>query len=158
MKKLLFALIAIVAIACNKKENTESTQIATPVDFATQNEADIKKYISDHKLNAQKTESGLYYVINEPGTGKQPTETDNVTVAYKGSFLNGEVFDQSSEEGISFGLNQVIPGWTEGIPLLKEGGSGLLLIPSKLGYGDADNFKIPGGSVLVFEVKLLKVN
>jgi FKBP-type peptidyl-prolyl cis-trans isomerase FkpA len=62
----------------------------------------------------------------------------NVTVAYKGSYTNGNVFDKSSDAGISFGLQQVIKGWTEGI-FFKEGGSGMLLVPSHLGYGSNDS-------------------
>ena len=100
----------------------------------------------------------LYYIINEQGTGTQPTAASNVTVAYKGYFTNGNVFDQSKAEGISFGLNQVIKGWTEGIPYFKTGGSGVLLIPSHLGYGSTNNGPIPGGSVLIFDVKLISVN
>ena len=100
----------------------------------------------------------MYYIINEQGTGTQPTAASNVTVAYKGYFTNGNVFDQSKAEGISFGLNQVIKGWTEGIPYFKTGGSGVLLIPSHLGYGSTNNGPIPGGSVLIFDVKLISVN
>ena len=92
------------------------------------------------------------------GTGAQPTASSNVTVAYKGYFTDGNVFDESKAEGISFGLNQVIKGWTEGIPFFKEGGNGVLLIPSHLGYGSNGSGPIPGGSVLVFNVKLIKVN
>lgn len=122
------------------------------------NEADILQYISDNNLNAQKTDSGLYYVINNEGTGTRPTASSNVTVAYKGYLLDDTVFDESDSNGISFGLNQVIPGWTEGIQLFKEGGDGVLLIPSNLGYGNSGNSSIPGGAVLVFDVKLISVN
>jgi len=87
-----------------------------------------------------------------------PTFTDNVTVAYKGYFLDGSVFDQSNEAGISFNLQGVISGWTEGITYFKEGGSGMLLIPAHLGYGSYNFNGIPGGSVLVFEVNLISVN
>ena len=80
----------------------------------------------------------MYYVITDPGTGTKPTASSNVTVAYKGYFTNGTVFDQSDAAGISFGLNQVIKGWTEGIPLLKTGGSGILFVPAHLGYGNND--------------------
>ena len=111
-----------------------------------------------NNLTAQRSDSGLYYVINEAGDGEQPTAASNVTVAYKGYFTNGNVFDQSKPEGISFGLNQVIKGWTEGIPYFKEGGSGILLVPAHLGYGNNDRDPIPGGSVLIFEVKLITVN
>ncbi|MEP2059979.1 MAG: FKBP-type peptidyl-prolyl cis-trans isomerase, partial [Maribacter litoralis] len=91
------------------------------------------------------------------GDGAAPTATSNVTVAYKGYFLNGTVFDQS-EEGITIGLDQVISGWTEGIQLFNEGGNGMLLIPAHLGYGSFDYNGIPGGSVLVFDIELLSVN
>ena len=127
-------------------------------DFERQTEEDIIKYIEDNDLNANRTNSGLYYVIDNSGSGTRPTSSSNVTVAYKGYFLDGSVFDQSDANGISFGLNQVISGWTEGIPLFKEGGEGLLLVPSNLGYGDNRRGSIPGGAVLVFDINLISVN
>ena len=127
-------------------------------DYETQNEAAILKYIDDNNLNATRTDSGLYYVVNNEGTGTQPTSTSNVTVAYKGYFLDGTVFDESDSDGIPFGLNQVITGWTEGIQLFKEGGDGILLIPYTLGYGINGSGAIPGASVLIFDVKLNSVN
>lgn len=128
------------------------------VEFSAVNDAEIVKYIASNQLNAVKTESGLYYVIDEPGTGKQPTATSNVTVAYKGYYTNKTVFDQGSTTGVSFNLQNVIKGWTEGIPHFKEGGSGKLLIPAALGYGSYTYNTIPGGSVLIFDVKLISVN
>ncbi|WP_369828808.1 FKBP-type peptidyl-prolyl cis-trans isomerase [Flavobacterium sp. 1] len=128
------------------------------VEYSAANDAEIVKYIADNKLNAVKTASGLYYVIDEAGTGKQPTATSNVTVAYKGYFTNKTVFDQSTANGVSFNLQQVIKGWTEGIPYFKEGGSGKLLIPATLGYGSNNYSTIPGGSVLIFDIKLISVN
>ena len=149
MKKILFVFTLVLIISCSKEKE---------VDYVAQNEEEIAAYVAKNKLNAQRSDSGLYYVINEAGTGKQPTATSNVTVAYKGYFTNGSVFDQSNADGISFGLQQVIRGWTEGIPYFKEGGSGILLVPAHLGYGNSDYSGIPGGSVLIFEVKLIKVN
>lgn len=149
MKKILFALTLILSMSCSKDKE---------VDYVAQNEQDINAYIAKNNLTAQRSDSGLYYIVNEAGTGAQPTATSNVTVAYKGYFTNGNVFDQSKPEGISFGLNQVIKGWTEGIPYFKEGGSGILLVPAHLGYGNDDRGPIPGGSVLIFEVKLITVN
>lgn len=128
------------------------------VEYSAANEAEILKYIADNNLNATRTDSGLYYVINEAGTGKQPTATSNVTVAYKGYLTNKNVFDQSTDSGISLDLQKVIKGWTEGIPYFKEGGSGILLIPATLGYGSVNNNSIPAGSVLIFDVKLISVN
>ena len=128
------------------------------IDYEAKNEADIIEYIEENDLVANRTNSGLYYVINEEGTGTRPTSSSNVTVAYKGYFLDGTVFDQSDANGISFGLDQVIRGWTEGIPLFKEGGEGILLIPSSLGYGLNGAGSIPRGAVLVFDVNLISVN
>jgi len=152
MKYALFAGLLTLFISCNSGSKDEN------IDFVKQNDADITAYIKEKNLDATKTDSGMYYVITDPGTGAQPTATSNVTVTYKGSFLNGKVFDESEADGISFPLNQVIKGWTEGIPLFKEGGSGILLIPAHLGYGENDYSTIPGGSVLIFDVKLISVN
>ncbi len=155
--KLLYtiALSLLLFTSCNTENKTEITE---PIDYTAQNEADIVAYIAENELNATKSESGLYYVIDEQGTGEQPTETSDVTVAYRGYFLNGNVFDESDEEGISFNLSGVIQGWTEGIQYFNEGGSGILLIPAHLGYGSYDYSTIPGGSVLIFDIELLKVN
>ena len=128
------------------------------VNYATENDEEIQAYLAENSLEAQQSDSGLYYIIDEPGTDSQPTTSDNVTVAYKGYFTNGEVFDQSDSDGITFGLGQVIPGWTEGITYFKEGGSGMLLIPSHLGYGNSGRASIPGGAVLIFDVDLKSVN
>ena len=148
---LSLCLVLTICISCSKdKEQT--------VDFTAQNEKEITEFIANNKLTAQKSDTGLYYVINDPGTGAQPTATSNVTVAYKGTFINGKIFDQSTNAGIKIGLNQVIKGWTEGIPHFKVGGSGIILVPAHLGYGSYDYNGIPGGSVLIFDVKLISVN
>ena len=154
MRHLLSSLIVLTLfISCTKPETNNE-----PIDYTAKNDKEITDYIAKNNLTAQKSDSGLYYVINEPGTGTQPTATSNVTVAYKGYYTNGTIFDQSSASGSSFGLNQVIRGWTEGIPHFKTGGSGILLIPANLGYGNYNYMGIPGGSVLIFDVKLISVN
>ena len=150
MKASLFALLFIFFISCGGDDQ--------PKDYISLNEKEIQQYLVNKNLQAEKSPSGLYYIIENEGTGLHPTTTDQVRVAYKGYFLNGSVFDQSAAEGISFNLQQVIRGWTEGITYFKEGGSGLLLIPSHLGYGFQDYRGIPGGSVLIFEIDLIKVN
>ncbi|KJD35778.1 peptidylprolyl isomerase [Tamlana sedimentorum] len=152
MKKTLLAFALIIPLIFTACKNDDT------VDYRTQNDEDIQNYIAENSLNAVKTDSGLYYVINEQGSGEQPTYTSNVTVAYKGYFLNGSVFDESSESGVSFNLQQVIAGWTEGITYFKEGGSGILLIPAHLGYGNSSYAGIPGGSVLIFDINLISVN
>jgi len=153
MKYPILTIILTLFLACDSNENGNES-----VDYKVQNEQDITAYINEKNLNAQKSDSGLYYVINEEGTGDRPNSTSNVTVAYKGYYLNGSVFDESSSNGISFGLQQVIKGWTEGITYFKEGGSGILLVPAHLGYGNTDSRGIPGGSVLIFEINLISVN
>jgi FKBP-type peptidyl-prolyl cis-trans isomerase FkpA len=114
------------------------------------------QYISDNKLEVDSTLSGIYYVIHEPGEGEHPTSSSTVTVSYKGTYLDGRVFDQADIQ--SFGLNGLIQGWKEAIPLLKPGGRGTFLIPSALGYGTTGSGSIPGNAVLVFEVELIDFN
>jgi len=153
MKPLFFALFIVLFVSCNDDDENCLSK-----DYKVENEKEIVAYIADNNLDATASGSGLYYVIDEQGTGAQPTQDSNVTVAYKGSYTNGGIFDQSDEDGVSFDLNRVIPGWTEGIQYFKEGGNGLLLIPSHLAYGSCDYNGIPGGSVLIFEVNLISVN
>ncbi|HLT23059.1 MAG TPA: FKBP-type peptidyl-prolyl cis-trans isomerase [Bacteriovoracaceae bacterium] len=110
---------------------------------------------------AVKTESGLAYKVIKEGTGATPTAEDTVEVHYHGTLTDGTVFDSSVERGktISFPLNRVIKGWTEGLQLMKEGGKTKFVIPSDLAYGEAGAPpKIPGGATLIFEVELFKVN
>lgn len=128
------------------------------VDYTQLDEDIILQYISDNNLNAEPTGSGLYYVINSTGNGEFPNINSLVTVAYKGTLTDGITFDQSSSNGITFPLSNVIQGWQEGIPLFSEGGSGILLIPSALGYGSQSVGNIPENSVLIFEVTLLNVD
>lgn len=127
------------------------------IDYVAENRQEILDYISDNELDAMESDSGLFYVIEEQGTGDNPGEASNVTVTYSGYFTDGEVFD-SNDQGVSFNLNQVIAGWTEGMQYFKEGGKGKLLIPSALGYGRFGNQVIPGGAVLIFDVELLSIN
>lgn len=122
------------------------------------NEADIQEYITTNNLNPEQSNTGLYYIITKEGTGNKPTISSNVKVYYKGYLLNGTVFDESEADGIDFNLNQLISGFGEGMTYLKEGGETTLIIPSKLAYGNNSSGKIPGGSVIVFDVKLININ
>lgn len=113
------------------------------------------------KEGVKVTPTGLQYKIINEGTGKKPGATSNVTVHYTGKLIDGSVFDSSVSRGepATFGLNQVIPGWTEGLQLLKEGGKAVLYIPSELGYGDRGaGGVIPPYAALIFEVELIKVD
>lgn len=107
------------------------------------------------------TASGLRYIVLKEGTGKIPGPTSNVTVHYEGKLTDGKVFDSSFQRGepIAFGLNQVIPGWTEGVQLMKEGARYKFYIPYQLAYGERGYpGAIPPKSDLIFEVELIKVN
>ncbi len=150
MRNILIIALALFIVSCGDDDG--------PPNFDGTNEEQIQQYIADNNLDATRTSSGLYYVILNEGTGNRPSATDNVRVAYKGYFTNGNVFDESDSNGISFPLNGVIPGWTEGIQLFKEGGNGILLISSDLGYGDRGTNGIPGGTVLIFDVNLIRIN
>lgn len=108
----------------------------------------------------KETESGLQYKVIQEGTGVKPMATDTVNVHYHGKLINGNVFDSSVERGepISFPLNQVIQGWTEGLQLMTVGSKYTFFIPADLAYGDSPVGTIPAGSTLVFDVELLGVN
>jgi FKBP-type peptidyl-prolyl cis-trans isomerase FklB len=103
---------------------------------------------------------GLQYMIIKQGDGPKPTATDKVKCHYKGSFIDGTVFESSLERGepIDFSVNGVIAGWTEALQLMPVGSKWRLFIPSDLAYGDQPNGKIKPGSTLVFEVELIAIN
>lgn len=126
------------------------------------NEAAGKKYREKFakEKGVKETASGLLYRIEKSGTGQAPKDTDTVTVHYKGNLIDGTEFDNSHKrsEPTSFPLNGVIPGWQEGMKLLKKGGKITLVIPPDLAYGkEGIQNNIPGNSTLKFEVKLLEV-
>ena len=121
-----------------------------------------EKFLEENKKNegVKVTASGLQYVVEKEGEGAQPTATDEVTVHYTGKLLNGQVFDSSVQRGEPATLprNRVIPGWTEGVQLMKEGAKYTFFIPSDLAYGPQGiPNAIPPHSTLIFEVELIKV-
>jgi len=170
MKQLLTALLSLTLfISCSKDKDEVK-------DYTAENEKEIVDYLAQNNLTAQRTNSGLYYIITKEGesqsegenTGEgenteenendgHPTLNSNITVIYKGYFTNGKVFDESTE-GVSYSLRTLIPGWKEGIPLLKSGGEMQLFVPAHLGYGSNGNKTVPGGAVLIFEITLVSVN
>lgn len=120
-----------------------------------------QKFLEENALNKSvyQTKSGLQYKIEKKGNGKKPSANSKVKVHYTGKLLDGKVFDSSVERGqpAEFFLNQVIPGWTEGLQLMDVGSKYILYIPHNLAYGEQVVGSIPPGSTLIFEVELLEI-
>ena len=134
---------------------------AEAIAKSAQDEGD--KYRADFAKDkdVKTTKSGLLYKIENAGKGEAIKATDTVKVHYTGKLPNGKVFDSSVERGqpVEFQLNQVIPGWTEGLQLVKKGGKIQLVIPPALGYGkQGAGASIPPNSTLIFDVEVLDVN
>lgn len=147
---LTIVLIIMLAVSCTNKEQEETDE--------------RNAYLQENNITVAPTASGLYYIETQEGEGDYyPQEGDIVQVHYTGKLLNGEVFD-SSEGGnpiqFTLGIGQVIPGWDEGIALMKRGGKATLIIPSDLAYGTSGSSSgsIPPYSTLVFEVELVSIN
>ncbi len=130
---------------------------------AEENMANGAEYLKKNleRPEVTETDSGLQYEVLEQGEGTdKPSATDKVTVHYHGTLIDGSVFDSSVQRGepIAFCLNQVIPGWTEGVQLMSVGDKYRFYIPASLGYGNRRVGSIPAGSVLIFDVELLGIN
>jgi peptidylprolyl isomerase len=155
MKFIVLAVVIALVIfyfaknSINKKAAIEN--IAIGKDFLIKNKA---------SQDVQETASGLQYQVLQKGQGQtHPSASSPVKVHYHGLLLDGTVFDSSVERGepISFSLNQVIKGWTEGVQLMVEGDKFKFFIPSELAYGNRSTGKISAGSLLIFEVELLEI-
>ena len=170
MKKIFAMAVAALLMtgmaSCggNETASTESTE-ETAVDYGQQikdNKTLGREFLEENAKNDSvvQTKSGLQYMVLKEGNGAKPGPTDKVTVHYTGRLLDGTVFDSSVERGepATFALNQVIPGWTEGLQLMSEGSEYRLFIPSELAYGSKGaGDKILPNSTLIFDVKLIKV-
>lgn len=150
------------------KEQECSMIVQTYMTQAMEKKTEVLKEEGVAFLEANKTkpgivvtESGLQYQVVNSGSGKVPTASDEVTVHYTGKLIDGTVFDSSVERGepATFGVGQVISGWTEALQLMHEGDKFILFIPSELGYGERGaGGQIPPYAALIFEVELIKVN
>jgi len=170
---IFIALISAIS-ACNTSPPDAKTQIAKEMKemkemtiFDEGKETPFFKIevesigIADNAVEGfEKTPSGLQYRILREGTGPKPTARDSVLAHYKGQLTNGKEFDSSYKRGnpISFPLSGVIPGWTEGMQLIGEGGMIEFILPYQLGYGEGGTSGIPGLATLQFIVELQKVN
>ena len=169
------AMAGQAMIDCAEGRSQITDQAARPLlmrfqqDFERRQRAGVqenidagRKYLEQVSNNKSvyTTASGLRYRMLREGNGKRPTATDRVKVHYTGKLIDGTTFDSSVDRGepITFPLNQVIPGWTEGLQLMDEGSKYMLYIPYNLGYGEQPAGAIPPGSTLIFEVELLEIN
>ena len=162
----LVALLMAGMASCGSKDtsSTETAEENTP-SYGQQikdNKTLGREFMEQNAKNDSvvQTKSGLQYMVLKEGTGAKPGPTDKVTVHYTGKLLDGTVFDSSVErdEPATFALNQVIPGWSEGLQLMSEGSEYRLFIPSELAYGSKSaGDKILPNSTLIFDVKLIKV-
>lgn len=143
------------------------TYVNQQMELKNQRDAEYNKkvgeiYMAQNRKSKEivETASGLQYIVIKEGEGARPSANDKVKVHYVGTTLDGKEFDSSRKRGepITFGLNQVIAGWTEGLQLMTPGSIYKFWIPSNLAYGDRPIGSIPPGSTLIFEVELLEVN
>ena len=149
--------------------SSREAQIMLQEYFSKKQKEEAQAHIAEGKAyldaNAKRegvtvTKSGLQYEVLQEGSGKSPKATDTVRCHYEGRLLDGTVFDSSYKRGepADFGLNQVIPGWTEGVQLMKEGAKFRFTIPYLLAYGEQGaGASIPPFSTLIFDVELIKV-
>lgn len=127
--------------------------------IAAYDDASIQKYMNANSLSGfTKTKSGLYYKIDVAGTGSPITADSTIKAEYEGKLLNGTIFDKTSTgSSVTLALSDVVKGWQEAIPLIKEGGTIRMILPSSLGYGLEGNSGIPPFSCLYFSVKVTEV-
>lgn len=166
MKKVLLGCTLLFAFASCLKSD-DPNQNTGPCNYDTCSvkapSAEIQavqNYINSANItNARQHCSGVFYVINDPGTGTQATPCSNVTVSYVGRLTDGTVFDQTTAQqpNISFNLGQLIAGWRNTVPFLRSGGRITLYIPPSLGYGNRAVQGIPANSILIFEITLVNV-
>lgn len=167
MKKTLAVIAGLGLLFANayatshQKTQPKTGKQAKMQTTSETNKAKGQAFLAENKKKpgVVETPSGLQYKIIKNGNGPKPKFTDSVTVHYAGTLINGTEFDSSYKRNspATFGLQQVIAGWTEGLQLMNVGSKCMLYIPSDLGYGDNGNPRIPGGSTLIFEVELLDI-
>ncbi len=157
MSKIIIIVAIVAFIVFMYFRGNESKEVAL------KNKQEGQSFLTQNKNEegVVETPSGLQYKILTQGDGdERPTATDRVKVHYHGTLLDGTVFDSSVDrnEPISFGLNQVIKGWTEGVQLMSVGDKYRFFIPSGLAYGNRSAGKITPSSTLIFDVELLGIN
>ncbi|NLE29099.1 MAG: FKBP-type peptidyl-prolyl cis-trans isomerase [Phycisphaerae bacterium] len=161
-KKLAMSQEEIITALTNFQQKMRAQAEANLKEMGEKNLAEAKAFLETNakKEGVKTLPSGLQYKVIKSGTGETPQATDKVKVNYVGKFLNGQEFDSSYKRGepAEFNADQVIPGWTEALTMMKEGDKWELYIPPSLGYGEMGRGPIPPNSLLIFEVELLDVD
>jgi len=121
----------------------------------TDPEDEILAYLNANNLEAEKSDTGLYYIIENKGDGEQITNESTINVIYEAYYLNDESFDSSEGEAVPINLKNVISGFAEGASLFNEGGKGTIFLPPNLAYGIDGTNNIPGNSVLIFDIEVV---
>lgn len=160
MKKILFGLfLASVFSGCLKADDTNNTNCTYNecgvVAPASEIQA-VKDYLSANNITATQHCSGLFYKVDDPGTGATPTACSTVAFSYEGKLTNGSTFDKSTQP-VAFNLSQLIRGFQIGMMQVKAGGHLHLYVPPTLGYGANSSGSIPPNSVLIFDVTVVGV-
>jgi FKBP-type peptidyl-prolyl cis-trans isomerase FkpA len=145
------------------QEEMQQKQMQQIGEFISKDSVALTQYMATLPAGIKETPSGLKYIVVKKTGGKQAQKGNKVSMMYKGYLLNGEVFDGNMDGAnppfdFTLGLGQVIPGWDEGVALMKEGEEYKFIIPWKLAYGERGYGPIPPFSSLVFDVKLVKIN
>lgn len=160
-KKEIFVDVKLMDIWTKEQMDKMEAEYYRKIDLARQSEDSIRQdYITRNNIKAKPTASGLYYQQTKPGKGKKAVTGKLVRVNYTGRLVDGTLFDTSEgREPIVFllGAGMVIPGWEEGVAMMREGEKGIMIIPSNLAYRDHDGGSIPPFSTLVFDVELVSV-
>lgn len=157
MKKISVWALVITLLFAGCSKDDDKCEYDQCTNKAPQAEIQaVADHITANNITAVQHCSGVFYTIENPGTGKNPTACSYVSVKYKGYLTNGTVFDQKTFP-VDFDLSRLVAGWRNVLPLLKAGGRIVLYIPPSLGYGSQAYQQIPANSILVFEIDLVAV-
>ena len=161
-----YFIYEVTMVAAKSKEQAEKEAKEMSGKQAATDDKIIQDYLAKNNIKAEKTASGLYYMITKEGTGDKIAAGKSVTVWYTGKLLGGKTFDSNMDSAfhhnepftVKIGAGQVIPGWDEGVQLLKKGSKATLFIPSPIAYGEhAAGPEVPANSILVFDMEVTDV-
>lgn len=153
-KVLLMALLVTLFAGCKKKCDYDPCAIVAPASEI----ASVQSYLSANNITATQHCSGIFYAVDNGGSGKQPNGCSTVSVNYEGKLTNGTVFDKTTGNPVEFDLSDLVTGFRNGALQIKNGGKVRVYIPPSLGYGSRQSGSIPANSILIFTIELVSVN